>query len=169
MPGVAVEPHHDNSMTEKGTTSPMQLTSETVTPVTTTAAVTYRQMLERVRYEGAYPTRERAEEVTASVLAALGRRITGEERVDLAACLPYEAAKIFTAPVPGNEPLSGWAFVKDLASRTGGTLATTRWDVGSVLGIVADLAGPDLLSRILAQLPAGYAILFGRGELVQAA
>jgi uncharacterized protein (DUF2267 family) len=146
----------------------MQYTSETVAPGTA-RAMTYQQMLERVRYEGAYPTRERAEEVTASVLAALGRRITGEERVELAARLPYEAAKVFTAPIPGNDALSGWAFVKDLAARTGGSLATTRWDVGSVLGVVAQLAGPDLLDRILARLPAGYAILFGRGELVQAA
>lgn len=155
-------------MTEKGTHPPMQLTSDTATTAGK-PAMTYQQMLERIRYEGAYPTRERAEEVTASVLAALGRRITGEERVDLAARLPYEAAKIFTAPIPGNDTLTGWAFVKDLAVRTGGTLATTRWDVGSVLGVVAHLAGPDLLNRILTQLPAGFAILFGRGELVQAA
>lgn len=146
----------------------MQLTSETAAPATS-PALTYPQMLESVRYEGAYPTRERAEEVTVSVLAALGRRITGEERVELATRLPYEAAKIFTAPIPGNETLSGWAFVKDLALRTGGTLATTRWDVGTVLGVVAQLAGPGLLDRILARLPSGYAILFGRGELVQAA
>jgi uncharacterized protein (DUF2267 family) len=146
----------------------MQHTSATATPATA-PAMTYPQMLERVRYEGAYPTRERAEEVSASVLAALGRRVTGEERVELAARLPYEAAKIFTTPVPGNEALSGWAFVKDLAARTGKGLATTRWDVGSVLGVVARLAGPDLLDRILAQLPAGYALLFGRAELVQAA
>lgn len=146
----------------------MQFTSESAAPGIT-PALTYQQMLERVRYEGAYPTRERAEEVTASVLAALGRRITGEERVELAARLPYEGAKIFTAPVPGNDGLSGWVFVKDLAARTGGGLATTRWDVGSVLGVVGQLAGLDLLDRILARLPAGYAILFGRGELVQAA
>jgi uncharacterized protein (DUF2267 family) len=146
----------------------MQHTSATATPATA-PAMTYPQMLERVRYEGAYPTRERAEEVTASVLAALGRRITGEERVQLAARLPCEARKIFTTPIPGNDTLTGWAFVKDLATRTGGSLATTRWDVGSVLGVVAHLAGSGLLDRILARLPAGYAILFGRAELVQAA
>lgn len=48
----------------------------------------YEQMLERVRYEGAYPTRERADEAVRLVLAGLGRQLTGEERVDLveAAC-----------------------------------------------------------------------------------
>ncbi|WP_369179452.1 DUF2267 domain-containing protein [Streptomyces mutabilis] len=137
--------------------------------ITTLPAMSYGQMLEQVRYNGAYPTRERAEQVVSAVLAALGRRITGEERVELAARLPREAARIFAAEIPGTEELTGWAFVRDLASRTGGTLATTRWDVGSVLGVVARIAGPALLDRLLAQLPSGYAILFGRAELTQAA
>ncbi|WP_314177561.1 DUF2267 domain-containing protein [Streptomyces winkii] len=144
--------------------------STTVTPTTTvTPAMSYAQMLERVRYDGAYPTRERAEETLRDVLTALGRRLAGEERAELAARLPREAAAIFTAQTPEFDRLTGWAFVKDLAVRTGGTLATTRWDVGSVLGVVAQLAGPELLDRVLARLPSGYAILFGRAELVQAA
>ncbi|WP_202437779.1 DUF2267 domain-containing protein [Streptomyces sp. SID5910] len=131
--------------------------------------MSYVQLVEQVRYQGAYATRERAEDVVSAVLAALGRRITGEERVELAARLPREAARIFASQIPGTDTMTGWAFVRDLATRTGGTLATTRWDVGSVLGVVARLAGPDLLDRILAQLPSGYAILFGRAELTQAA
>ncbi|MGX1032807.1 DUF2267 domain-containing protein [Streptomyces sp. SAI-097] len=142
------------------------------TAPTTTAtepAMSFVQMLEQVRYHGAYPTRERAEDAVSAVLAALGRRVTGEERVELAARLPREAARIFAAQIPGTDSMTGWAFVRDLATRTGGTLATTRWDVGSVLGVVGRLAGPALLDRILAQLPSGYAILFGRAELTQAA
>ncbi|MER7055952.1 DUF2267 domain-containing protein [Streptomyces sp. NPDC000351] len=146
----------------------MQTTTAPET-ITTIPAMSFGQMLEQVRYNGAYPTRERAEEVVFSVLAALGRRITGEERVDLAAHLPREAAQIFAAQIPATDSMTGWAFVRDLATRTGGTLATTRWDVGSVLGVVARIAGPDLLDRILARLPSGYAILFGRAELTQAA
>ncbi|MET9498390.1 DUF2267 domain-containing protein [Streptomyces sp. NPDC006552] len=131
--------------------------------------MTFEQMLERVRYEGAYPTRDRAEEVTRLVLAGLGRQLTGEERVDLAARLPREAAAVLTAQIPAVEPLTGWGFVKDLAGRAGATPATTRWDTGAVLATVAHLAGPDLLTRILRQLPSGYALLFGRAELIQAA
>ncbi|MFG2577137.1 DUF2267 domain-containing protein [Streptomyces sp. NPDC048481] len=131
--------------------------------------MTFEQMLERVRYEGAYPTRARAEESLRAVLAALGRQITGDERVELAARLPQQAARLFTAEIPATENLTGWGFVKDLASRTGGTPATTRWDAGTVLRVVAQLAGEDLLSRILGRLPSGYALLFGRAELVQAA
>ncbi len=33
---------------------------------------------------------------------------------------------------------------------------------------VAHLAGPQLLDRILTQLPTGYALLFGRDALTQA-
>ncbi|MEU5142149.1 DUF2267 domain-containing protein [Streptomyces sp. NPDC021139] len=147
----------------------MQSQTAPTTITITAPAMSFVQMLEQVRYHGAYPTRERAEDVVSAVLAALGRRVTGEERVELAARLPREAAQIFAAQIPGTDSMTGWAFVRDLATRTGGTLATTRWDVGSVLGVVGRLAGPDLLDRILAQLPSGYAILFGRAELTQAA
>ncbi|MFF9773266.1 DUF2267 domain-containing protein [Streptomyces sp. NPDC013978] len=136
-------------------------------PCRHTVGMTFEQMLERVRYEGAYPTRARAEEAVRSVLTAFGRRLTGDERVELAARLPHEAARCFTAEIPDPEPVTGWGFVKDLASRTGGTAATTRWDTGTVLRIVAQLAGDDLLDRVLAQLPPGYALLFGRAELTQ--
>lgn len=127
--------------------------------------MTFDQMLERVRYEGVYPTRERAEEVIRTVLAALGRQVTGDERVDLAHCLPVEAASALTAQIPDSQQLTGWGFVKDLAARTGSTPATARWNVGAVLTVVARLAGPDLLARILRRLPGGYALLFGQAEL----
>lgn len=131
--------------------------------------MTYRQMLEKVRYEGAYPTQERAETAVRLVLGGLGRQLTGDERVELAARLPFEAARILTAQIPATEPLTGWGFVKDLATRAGASPATTRWDTGAVLAAVAALAGPDLVTRILDQLPSGYALLFGRAELIQAA
>ncbi|MCM2413307.1 DUF2267 domain-containing protein [Streptomyces sp. RKAG290] len=138
-------------------------------PAAARTDMTFHQMLERIRYEGAYPTRERAEDVARAVLEALGRQLTGDVRVDLAACLPAEAALVLTSRTPDSRPLTGWGFVKDLAARTGGTPATTRWDTGAVLAAVGHLAGPGLLDRILAQLPSGYALLFGRPELIQAA
>ncbi|GGP36284.1 DUF2267 domain-containing protein [Streptomyces abikoensis] len=125
----------------------------------------YEQMLEKVRYQGAYPTRERADEAVRLVLAGLGRQLTGDERVELAGCLPLEAARVLTTQIPDTRPLTGWAFVKDLAARTGASLATTRWDTGSVFSAVAAHAGSDLITRILHRLPSGYALLFGRAEL----
>ncbi|MEW1751584.1 DUF2267 domain-containing protein [Streptomyces angustmyceticus] len=138
-------------------------------PLRHSPVMTFEQMLEKVRYEGVYPTRERAEEVVRLVLSGLGRQLTGDERVELAARLPFEAASLLTSQIPDTQPLTGWAFVKDLAARAGATLATTRWDTGSVLTTVAALAGPDLLTRILRHLPTGYALLFGRAELTRAA
>ncbi|MFB7938302.1 DUF2267 domain-containing protein [Streptomyces sp. NPDC127049] len=129
----------------------------------------YEQMLEKVRYEGAYPTREKADEAVRLVLAGLGRQVTGDERVDLAACLPLEAARVLTAQIPATQPLGGWEFVKDLATRSGASLATTRWDTGSVFAAVTAHAGPDLITRILNQLPTGWALLFGQAELTPAA
>lgn len=126
---------------------------------------TQDEMLDHVRYEGAYPTRERAAEAVHTVLAALGRQITGDERVALAQCLPVEAALVFTAQIPATEQLTGWGFIKDMAARTGATPATARWDTGAVLAAVSRLAGPDLLAGILHQLPEGYALLFGQPEL----
>ncbi|MFE9845059.1 DUF2267 domain-containing protein [Streptomyces goshikiensis] len=128
-------------------------------------AMTFDRMLERVRYEGVYPTRERAAEAVHHVLAALGRQLTGDERADLAQCLPVEAALTLTAQIPDTRHLTGWGFVKDLAARTGATPATARWDTGAVLTTVARLAGPDLLARILRRLPGGYALLFGQAEV----
>ncbi|MGW7333040.1 DUF2267 domain-containing protein [Streptomyces sp. NPDC054840] len=136
-------------------------------PTQAPPAMTFDQMLERVRYEGAYPTRERAEEAVRGVLTALGRQITGDERVDLAQRLPVEAALTLTAQIPDTGQLTGWGFVKDLAVRTGVSPAVARWDTGAVLAVVTRLAGPDLLARILHQLPDGYALLFGQAELRQ--
>ncbi|MFD5625220.1 DUF2267 domain-containing protein [Streptomyces sp. NPDC127072] len=129
----------------------------------------YAQMLEKVRHEGGYPTLERADEAVRLVLAGLGRQLTGDERVDLARCLPWEAARVLTAQIPDPQPQTGWSFVKDLAARTGASLATTRWDTGSVFSAVAAYADPDLITRVLHQLPTGYALLFGRAELAPAA
>ncbi|KJY17238.1 hypothetical protein VR43_30815, partial [Streptomyces sp. NRRL S-104] len=55
--------------------------------------------------------------------------------------------------------------VKDLAARTGTSPAVARWDTGAVLAVVARLAGPGLLARILHRLPDGYALLFGQAQL----
>lgn len=62
-------------------------------------------MLEKVRYEGAYPTRERADEAARLVRAGLGCQLTGDERVDLADRLPPEAARVLTAQIPDPRPL----------------------------------------------------------------
>ncbi|MFJ4851504.1 MULTISPECIES: DUF2267 domain-containing protein [unclassified Streptomyces] len=131
-------------------------------------ATTFGQLVERVRYEGVYATSEKAEQAVWDVLAALGRQLTGEERAALATALPVEAALELTAQIT-TAPRTGAEFVSDLATRTGGTTATARWDAGTVFTVIAQLAGDDLVTRILHQLPPGYALLFGRADLTPAA
>ncbi|MFC8142223.1 DUF2267 domain-containing protein [Streptomyces paradoxus] len=127
------------------------------------------QLIEAVRETGLYPTRTKAEQVTRTVLAALGTHVTGDERVDLARALPGEAARLIAAQIPATHRLTAARFVDEVASRTpGATSATARWDVSSVLSTLPPLIGDDLVTRILAQLPAGYALLFGRADLTPA-
>ncbi|MEU6389680.1 DUF2267 domain-containing protein [Streptomyces sp. NPDC046939] len=126
-------------------------------------------LLEQIRYQGAYATVEQAERVTAMVLDALGQQIVGDERVDLARQLPPRAARHFTQAVPAPRPLTAHAFVKALAESTDAPYATTRWHVGSVLGTLARTIDKELLQRILAHLPSGYALLFGQADLMVAA
>jgi uncharacterized protein (DUF2267 family) len=124
------------------------------------------QLIEAVRETGLYPTRTKAEQVTRTVLAALGTHVTGDERVELARALPGEAARLIAAQIPATHRLTAARFVDEVASRTpGATSATARWDVSSVLSTLPPLIGDDLVTRILAQLPAGYALLFGRADL----
>ncbi|MFF7865970.1 DUF2267 domain-containing protein [Streptomyces qaidamensis] len=127
------------------------------------------QLIEAVRETGLYPTRTKAEQVTRTVLAALGTHVTGDERVDLARALPGEAARLIAAQIPATHRLTAARFVDEVASRTpGATSATARWDVSSVLSTLPPLIGDDLVTRILAQLPPGYALLFGRADLTPA-
>ncbi|CAL9464104.1 hypothetical protein SUDANB108_02712 [Streptomyces sp. enrichment culture] len=128
------------------------------------------RLVESVRASGQYETWPKAEQVTRTVLAALGAHVIGDERVDLARALPEEAARLIAAQVPATHRLTAARFVDEVASRTpGATSATARWDVSSVLSVLPSLIGDDLVTRILAQLPPGYALLFGRADLSPAA
>ncbi|WP_030689926.1 DUF2267 domain-containing protein [Streptomyces globisporus] len=140
----------------------LQSVTPAATPVPKTRPVSFAELLEQVRYDGAFPTRERAEAAARPVLVALGQQLVGDERVDLAGCLPTEAASLFAAQIPAVAPLSAADFVHVLAREFDGSLATTRWNVEAVLGAVARIAGGELVTRILHQLPSGYALLFGR-------
>ncbi|MGW5114224.1 DUF2267 domain-containing protein [Streptomyces noursei] len=128
-------------------------------------AMTFPTLVEKVRRDGGYATTDGARDVTLTVLAALGRQLTGDERVALAGTLPFEAAVAFAGEVPATRQLAGGEFIGELADRTGNTSAVARWQVGVVFSVVAELAGPALMLDILHHLPDGYALLFGRAEL----
>lgn len=141
-----------------------------MTTITREPKASWAAFTERVRENGQYRTRVEAEQVARTVLSALGGHVTGDERVELAAALPEEAARVFASQIPAVRPLTAAEFVDAVAARIeGSTTATARWDVSSVLSVVADLVDENLTRRVIAQLPPGYALLFGRAQLVPAA
>ncbi|MER6343246.1 DUF2267 domain-containing protein [Streptomyces sp. NPDC001532] len=126
----------------------------------------WQELLDAVREAGQYRTRAEAERITRTVLSALGGHVTGEERVALARALPTEAAATLASEIPLPRPLTAAEFVDSVATRMeGATPATARWDVTSVLTALPPLLGEALLTRVLAQLPHGWALLFGRPQL----
>ncbi|MFI2608936.1 DUF2267 domain-containing protein [Kitasatospora sp. NPDC018619] len=129
----------------------------------------YRQLLQQVRNLGRYPTDEEAERVLDAVLALLGSQLTGDARCDLAAVLPERARAVFAGQIPLPRPVSAPAFVEGLAHTLGTSLTAARWDASSVLAALAALADDHLTDRLLAHLPRGYALLFGRADLAAAA
>jgi uncharacterized protein (DUF2267 family) len=126
----------------------------------------WTSLVESVRDEGQYPTRAEAERVTRIVLSALGGQVTGDERVALARALPENAARVLASQIPATRRLTAAEFVDSVAARIeGATSATARWDVSSVLSVLPSLIGEALTTRVLAELPPGYALLFGRADL----
>ncbi|MGW7254924.1 DUF2267 domain-containing protein [Streptomyces sp. NPDC054834] len=131
---------------------------------------TWTDLIEKVQEAGRYPTREEAEHITRTVLTALGAHVIGDERVALARALPEEAAKTVASQIPATHPRTAPEFVDSIAARIErATPAMARWDVSSVLSVLPDLVGDDLITRILTQLPPGYALLFGRADLSRTA
>ncbi|MGV9357097.1 DUF2267 domain-containing protein [Streptomyces misionensis] len=174
-PGLAetpTRPRTPEAVTKPGTAGAVTKpgTAETPTKRGTTDSARWQELTEAVREVGQYTTRAEAERVTRIVLSALGGHVTGDERVALAQALPREAGRVIAAQIPATQPLTAREFVESIATRIeGATPATARWDVSSVLSTLAKTIGPSLTTRILAQLPPGYALLFGRAELVTTA
>jgi uncharacterized protein (DUF2267 family) len=132
-----------------------------------TGTTRWSVLVDAVRDAGQYTTAAEAEEVVRVVLSALGGLVTGDERVDLARALPEEAARLVASRIPLNTPLTAPEFVDTVAGRLeDATPATARWHVSSVLSVLPELVGDELVDRVLAQLPSGYALLFGKAELV---
>ena len=91
-----------------------------------------------------------ASDAKVNLAVGSGRQVGSSMKpVALAAALPEEAARVFTADVPAVKQLAGAAFVAELAERTGGTPATARWDAGVVLSQITTLVGDDLVAEAL--------------------
>lgn len=125
--------------------------------------MTWGGFLAAVQERGEYPTRAEAEQASRVVLALLGAHLVGQVRAELAAGLPETLELILLNPLQAHEPLSPERFIRATAAWIeGATEKTATWDVSAVLSVVADVAGEDLMNRVLLQLPPDYDVLFGR-------
>ncbi|MFF4381467.1 DUF2267 domain-containing protein [Kitasatospora sp. NPDC001547] len=129
----------------------------------------YRRLIQQLRVLGRYADDGEAERVLDTVLGILGSQLTGDERCDLAAALPERARAKLVAQIPLDRPVTAPAFVEAVAHNLNTTLASARWHTSCTLTAVADLAGDHLTERLLAHLPRGYALLFGRADLTPVA
>ncbi|MEV6736795.1 DUF2267 domain-containing protein [Streptomyces sp. NPDC051104] len=129
----------------------------------------WSRLVDAVQESGQYTTTKEAERITRIVLSALGGHVIGDERVELARRLPEEAARLIASQIPVTRPLTAPEFVDAVATRIeNATPATARWDVSAVLSTLPALVGDDLTTRLLRQLPSGFALLFGKAELAPA-
>ncbi|RAJ66905.1 uncharacterized protein (DUF2267 family) [Streptomyces sp. Amel2xB2] len=130
----------------------------------------WNELVGRVREDGRYATDAETKQVIRVVLSALGGHLSNGVRERVAGRLPATAAETLRYQLPATKPLTAAEFVEAVARRLeGSTSATARWDVSSVLSVLAQVCGDELTEAILADLPAGYALLFGRAELASAA
>lgn len=77
-----------------------------------------------------------------------------------------------THHIPHTQPLTAPGFVEAVATHLATTTPTARWHTSTALTALtalADLTGPGPTDRLLAALPNGYALLFGRAQLATAA
>ena len=131
--------------------------------------MTWHHLVQQVRDLGRYDSDREAEHVLDAVLGILGSQLTGDERCDMATALPERARAALVAPIPLTEPVTAPAFVDAVARNLNTTLAGARWDASCVLATLTELAGEELTDRLLAYLPCGYALLFGRADPTPAA
>lgn len=121
--------------------------------------------LAAVQERGEYATQQEAERAARTVLALLGAHLVGDVRAELAARLPETLALVLLNPLQAHEPLPPERFIRATSAWIeGATEQTATWDVSAVLSVVADVAGEELMNRILFQLPPGYDLLFGRPQ-----
>lgn len=130
----------------------------------------WNELVTRVREYGRYATDAETKQVIRVVLSALGGHLSDGVREQVAGRMPATAAETLRYQLPATKPLTAPEFVDAVARRLeGATTATARWDVSSVLSVLGEVCGDELTDRMIADLPQGYALLFGRAELMSAA
>ncbi|MFJ6907392.1 DUF2267 domain-containing protein [Streptomyces griseoluteus] len=143
------------------------MTVTTMQPRSPLTTSDWTDLVDAVREAGRYPTATEAELVTRIVLSGFGGVLRGDTRAAFTDVLPPEACEALSSTTPEVLQPTAREFVESMATRIeGATPATARWHVSSVLNVLADRAGTPTTAHLIAQLPPGYALLFGLAELM---
>ncbi|MFI8949473.1 DUF2267 domain-containing protein [Streptomyces sp. NPDC053750] len=118
--------------------------------------------LSLVRDRGEYHSKDEAEQVSTAVLWVIASRIDPEEAAGLAAELPAPLDDALRLERGRPESFGREEFLRRVAQQTGARPRTAEWDAGAVLSTLAEALPGDRVDRLLAQLPADCADLFGR-------
>lgn len=122
------------------------------------------ELIARIRDRGEYDGPAEAESACRTVLGVLGTRLMPVEAEQLAAQLPGDLGEAVTVGGPGRR-FGVTEFLRQVADQMGATTDTARWDASAVLSTVAESVSGGQLNKLISQLPAGYAELFGHAEL----
>lgn len=117
--------------------------------------------LSLVRDRGEYHSKDEAEQVSTAVLWVIASRIDPEEAAGLAAELPAPLDDALRLERGRPESFGREEFLRRVAQQTGARPRTAEWDAGAVLSTLAEAVPGDRVERLLAQLPADCADLFG--------
>ncbi|MCU1658136.1 MAG: hypothetical protein JWO57_2792 [Pseudonocardiales bacterium] len=121
--------------------------------------MTYQALLAEISVRAGFDPPDRAQLLTQTVLATLGRRLSSQCREQVGHMLPTSLAAVvaFAEPAERNDPIE---LVRDVAA---GSLSTdaerARCCVQAVLSTLTDLE-PDAAHAIRADLPPSYGELF---------
>ncbi|WKX73654.1 DUF2267 domain-containing protein [Streptomyces sp. XD-27] len=125
--------------------------------------MSYEDFLANVQERGGYDATE-AERVTDAVLTALGERLAPESVGHLADQLPMPLADVLNDAQAAARTWGVEEFVSRVAGAVGTDEASAETAARSVLSALADQVSRGELNKLLSQLPAGYAELFGHPE-----
>lgn len=126
--------------------------------------MTKDELIARVRERGEYSSTAEAGQACDAVLGILGSRLMPVQAEHLAAQLPGDLGQALLGGRPA-QAFGRTEFLRRVAEELGATTDTAQWDASAVLCTVGEDIGGGQLNRLVSQLPAGYASLFGHAEL----
>ncbi|MFE7135486.1 DUF2267 domain-containing protein [Streptomyces sp. NPDC057638] len=121
--------------------------------------------LSRVQKSGGFTDTRAAEGVVAAVLTVLAARLGPGTAGALADRMPaFLSEALEERPTGAAERYGVEEFCRRVGNLTGSGAREARRDVEVVLTALVDAVSPGQLTLILADLPRGYAALFGTAE-----